>query len=303
MELRVLRYFLTVVEEGNISAAAQTLFMTQPTLSRQLHDLEKELGATLFIRGKREITLTEEGILLRERAQELVSLADRMGQEFAGRKGEVSGTIAVGCVESMGSQLMAKLMVEFYKRYPRVRFQLDNMTTDDIRMRLDHGVLDVGLLIEPADTERFSFLRFPLDERWGITVRADDPLAGYEYVLPADVEKRTLIIPSRPAVRNEFLSWFGKSEHELSIMCSEALFSNSMYLVEEGGYVAFGLEGCVGAIQNPNLKFVPVFPYHATRSLMAWKKNRTASVCVKTFLDFCINYIKDNTNYDKTSGS
>ncbi|EOS60268.1 hypothetical protein C815_01556 [Firmicutes bacterium M10-2] len=293
MELRVLRYFLTVAQEGNISAAAQTLHLTQPTLSRQLHDLEIELGVTLFLRGKREITLTEEGILFQERAQEIVELADKVSQEFKYAKEQLSGMISIGCVESMGSALLAKMMTAFHKKYPLIKFELYNNFTDEIKTRLDHGLLDIGLLMEPTNFEKFSFVRFPTLEKWGVTVPVDDPLAKYEYVQPQDLENKPLLFPVRTAVRHEILGWFGKEEHELNIVCYEALFSNSMYLVEEGMGYAIGLEGCVGSIQNPNLKFVPFYPVKSTYSVLVWKKHRTESLCVKTFIDFCVDYLKE----------
>ncbi|TGY65306.1 LysR family transcriptional regulator [Dubosiella muris] len=294
MELRVLRYFLTVAQEGSISGAAQTLHLTQPTLSRQLHDLEIELGVKLFNRGKREITLTEAGALFRERAAEVVALVDKTTREFVQIGGQVSGTIHVGCIESMGSALLARIIAAFHKRYPLVRFHLYNNFTDDLKWRLEQGLLDVGLLMEPTDIARFSFLRFPVEERWGVTVSVDDPLATRESVLASDLEKRALILPVREAVRREVLNWFQKEENELNIVCEEALFSNVMYLVEEGMGCAIGLEGVVGAVQNPYLAFVPFHPRKNTRSVLVWKKNRTESACVKLFLDFCASYIKEN---------
>ena len=154
MELRTLRYFLAAAQEENITRAADILHVTQPTLSRQMMDLEKELGTTLMLRGKHGLTLTDEGIFFRQRAEEIVELADRLEQAFAERNADVSGLIAIGASEAVGSRLFAKLIKRFSEKYPLVQFHLYNETADNIKDRLDKGLVDVGLLLEPVDTTK-----------------------------------------------------------------------------------------------------------------------------------------------------
>ena len=154
MELRTLRYFLAAASEENITRAADILHVTQPTLSRQLMDLERELGTTLMYRGKKGMTLTEDGLFFRQRAEEIVELADRLEQSFVERSTEVSGVISIGATESVGSRLFAKLIKQFSDKYPLVKFDLYNEMADYIKERMDKGLIDVGLLLEPVDTSK-----------------------------------------------------------------------------------------------------------------------------------------------------
>ncbi|HIR40225.1 MAG TPA: LysR family transcriptional regulator, partial [Candidatus Egerieicola pullicola] len=159
MELRTLRYFLAAAEEENITRAADILHVTQPTLSRQIMDLEKELGATLMLRGKNGLTLTDDGIFFRQRAEEIVELADRLEQAFVERNADISGLITIGASEAVGSWLFAKLIKQFSDQYPLVQFHLYNEMADNIKDRLDKGLVDVGLLLEPVDTVKYDFVR------------------------------------------------------------------------------------------------------------------------------------------------
>lgn len=197
MELRTLRYFLAAAQEENITRAADILHVTQPTLSRQIMDLEKELGTTLMLRGKNGLTLTDEGIFFRQRAEEIVELADRLEQAFAERNVDVSGLIAIGASEAVGSRLFAKLIKKFSEKYPLVQFHLYNETADNIKNRLDKGLVDVGLLLEPVDTAKYDFIRLSQKETWGILMRDDHPLASRELITPEEIEAYPLILPLR----------------------------------------------------------------------------------------------------------
>lgn len=175
MELRTLRYFLAAANEENITRAADILHVTQPTLSRQLMDLEKELGTTLMLRGKKGMTLTDDGIYFRQRAEEIVELADRLEQDFVERNTGISGVISIGASEAAGSRLFAKLIAQFSEKYPLVQFNLYNEMADQIKDRLDKGLVDVGLLLEPVDTVKYDFVRLSQKETWGILMRRDHP--------------------------------------------------------------------------------------------------------------------------------
>ena len=187
MELRVLRYFLMVAREENITRAAGLLHVTQPTLSRQLIQLEEELGVKLFHRNKYRITLTEEGLLLKQRAQEIVALSDKAKQELTKSEGTLSGEIAIGCAEARSFSVLAGQIVAFRKLYPRVRFRIYSATADDVKDRMENGLLDMGLLMEPVDIGRYAFIRMPVRERYGVLVRRDSPLAEKESVRPEDL--------------------------------------------------------------------------------------------------------------------
>lgn len=176
MELRVLKYFLTVADEGNITRAADILHVTQPTLSRQLMELEDELGTALLIRGKRSVTLTDEGFLFKQQAETIVELADKLEHTFTDQKDVICGTIRIGATEAVGGRTLAICMKEFREKYPAVQFELYNGMADDIKERIEHGLLDLGLVMEPIDTSKFEYVRLPQKETWGILVRKDHEL-------------------------------------------------------------------------------------------------------------------------------
>ena len=178
MELRVLRYYLAVAREENITRAAEILHITQPTLSRQMSELEEELHTRLFERTNRKIILTESGLLLRRRAEELVALADKIEQDFLDNDDELTGLISIGAgVSAAVSETLPDLLKEYSQNYPQVRFELHTGTAEEIKDKLDKGLLDVGILMEPVEVEKYEFVRLPQKEIWGILMPEDDPLA------------------------------------------------------------------------------------------------------------------------------
>ena len=187
MELRVLRYFLAVAREENITKAAALLHLTQPTLSRQLMQLEEELGVQLFHRSRYHIVLTDEGMLLRRRAQELVDLADKTAREFAARETELMGEIAIGAGESRSMTFLSQAIRTFRERYPKVTFRIFSAIADDVKERIEKGLLDMGLLTEPVDIGRYAFLRTPQKDRWGVLLPKEHPLAQKSAVTPNDL--------------------------------------------------------------------------------------------------------------------
>ena len=284
MELRTLRYFLAAAQEENITRAADILHVTQPTLSRQMMDLEKELGTTLMLRGKNGLTLTDDGIFFRQRAEEIVELANRLERTFVERNAEISGIIAIGASEAVGSRLFAKLIKHFSDKYPLVQFHLYNEMADNIKDRLDKGLVDVGLLLEPVDTLKYDFVRLSQKETWGILMRDDHPLAERETIAPDEIVEYPLILPLRERVRNEILNWIKRDEKDLTIPLSYTLLSNAALLVEAGLGCAFCLDGALAIHSSPRLRFIPIRPEHTTRSVLVWKKNHLFSPATSLFI-------------------
>ncbi|HIR53246.1 MAG TPA: LysR family transcriptional regulator [Candidatus Onthovicinus excrementipullorum] len=284
MELRTLRYFLAAAQEENITRAADILHVTQPTLSRQIMDLEKELATTLMLRGKNGLTLTDDGIFFRQRAEEIVELTDRLEQSFVERNANVSGLIAIGASEAVGSRLFAKLIKQFSDKYPLVQFHLYNEMADNIKDRLDKGLVDVGLLLEPVDTVKYDFVRLSQKETWGILMRDDHPLAKRETVTPDEIVAYPLILPLRERVRSEILNWINQDEKDLTIPLSYTLLSNAALMVEAGLGCAFCLDGALAIHSSPRLRFVPIAPEHTTRSVLVWKKNHLFSPATSLFI-------------------
>ena len=284
MELRTLRYFLAAAQEENMTRAADILHITQPTLSRQIMDLEKELGVTLMIRGKNGLTLTDDGLLFRQRAEEIVELANRLEQAFMERNTEVSGLISIGASEAVGSRLFARLIRQFSEKYPLIQFHLYNDTADYIKDKLDKGLVDVGLLLEPVDTAKYDFVRLSQKETWGVLIRDDHPLAGQESIAPEEMAEYPLILPLRERVRAEILNWLKWEEKDLKIPLSYTLLSNAALLVEEGMGCAFCLDGALAIHSSPRLRFIPIVPEHTTRSVLVWKKNHLFSPATSLFI-------------------
>lgn len=284
MELRTLRYFLAAAQEENITRAAELLHITQPTLSRQMMDLERKLGTTLMLRGKNGLTLTDDGIFFRQRAEEIIELADRLEQVFVEKNTDVSGVISIGATESVGSRLFAKLVKQFSDKYPLVRFDLYNEMADYIKDRMDKGLIDVGLLLEPIDTSKYDFLRLSQKETWGVLMRDDHPLSGRESIRPDEIAQYPLILPLRERVRAEILNWLNCEEKDLQIPLNYTLLSNVALLVEEGLGSAFCLDGALAIHSSPKLRFIPIYPEHTTRSVLVWKKNHVFSPATSLFI-------------------
>lgn len=284
MELRTLRYFLAAAQEENITKAAEILHLTQPTLSRQIMDLERELGVTLILRGKNGLTLTDEGIFFRQRAQEIVELADRLEKNFAQRQNHISGMVVIGASEVAGSQTLAKLIKEFSERYPAVQFTLYNETVDNIKDRLEKGLVDIGLLLEPIDVTRYDYVRLARQDTWGLLVREDHPLAEQESLTAEEAASCPLLLPLRENIRAEILHWLGREEAELRIPLFYTLLSNAALMVAEGLGCAFCMDGALAIRSDPRLRFIPLEPRRMTHSALVWKKNRLFSPAASLFI-------------------
>ena len=290
MELRTLRYFLAVASEKNITRAAELLHVTQPTLSRQMSDLERELGATLFLRGKRALTLTEDGLLFRQRAEDIVELADRAEREFTQRTSVVGGIITLGVVESLSAVTLARLVKEFSHSYPEVQFTLYNGMADTLRESVDQGSVDLALVLEPVDTTKYEFLRLPQRAQWGVLVREDHPFAQRREVQVQELWDQPLLLPSRASSRREILHWMGCEEHQVNIRANYNILSNTVLLVEEGLGVAVCLNGDLAIHHSPQLRFVPLVPERSIRGVLIWKKNHVFNPATSLFVQMVQRY-------------
>ena len=288
MELRVLRYYLMAAREENITRAAELLHVTQPTLSRQLMQLEEELGVKLFRRGGHSITLTDEGMLLKRRAQELIALADKTKKELLCDAEPLSGEIGIGCGELLSMSELADIMAAFRRQYPLVQYNLFSSNSDGIKERIEHGTLDIGLLLEPVDIGRYAFVRMNSREEWGVLVREDSPLARLESVSPNDLAGAPLYMTSRYAVRHEIDSWLGECADYIDRTISFNLLYNCAVVVQRSGGAAVCLRlNC----SYDSLRFVPLSPRIETGSVLAWKEHQTLSPAVSAFIRFAKQYI------------
>lgn len=286
MELRVLEYYLMVAREENITRAAKMLHITQPTLSRQLAQLEEELGVKLFHRGKHSITLTEDGLLLKRRAQELLELAEKTQRELTHDAKNLSGTISIGSGETKSMHLLAELISGFRDKYPKVDFDLYSATADDIKERIERGLIDIGLLMEPVDVGKYQFLRVSEKIPWGVLVRKDSGLAGKKSVKAADLLGVPVILARRDSVKNELANWFGEYFDRLEIAATYNLLYNAAILAEH-------MDGAVLCMENDysfeNLTFVQIEPGLETGSVLVWKRNQFLSPVTVEFIEYIRN--------------
>lgn len=286
MELRTLNYFLMIAREENITRAAQMLHITQPTLSRQLMQLEEELGVKLFERSNHNIVLTEEGLLLKRRAQEMLSLAEKTRSELQNGQ-QLSGEIAIGSGEFRSFSFLSDILADFREEYPLVRLEVYSGNADNIKDQLEKGLLDVGLLSDPVDIGKYEFLRLPAKELWGFLVREDSPLAEKEFITPSDVIGQQLIVSPRTLVQNQLAGWMGSGADEMDITATFNLLYNAAMLVRKNMGIAFCLElNC----KYEDLRFVPISPKMETGTVLIWKKDQNFSRAVEAFLGSAKKY-------------
>lgn len=293
MELRVLEYFLAVAREQNISRAAEHLHLTQPTLSRQLRDLEEEFGKPLFIRGKRKVTLTEEGLYLRKRAEEIVSLARRTEEEMKNPDDVIAGDIYIGAGETDSIRHIVRVMADLRKEYEGIHFHVVSGDSADLTERLEKGLFDFCLLMGAIDQSRYEYLELPFRDRWGLLMRRDMPLAGRRNLAPEDLWDKPLIISRQTPGNVQFVKWLGRPFSELNVVATYNLIINASIMASEGmGYV-LALDKLINT-EGQDLVFVPFEPEHTLGMTLAWKKYQTQSKAAKKFLEAFAEYIGES---------
>lgn len=287
MELRVLRYFLTIAREGSITNAANVLHVTQPTLSRQIHDLEEELGQRLFVRGSRNMRLTAEGMILRKRAEEIISMVDKTEAEFSSMSNVVSGDIYIGGGETEAVKLIAQIVCELRSAYPEIHYHLYSGNAEDVTERLDKGLLDFGLLIQPADISKYDYFNIPARDTWGVIMRKDIPLAKKETIRKEDLLNVPLIcsrqVISEERHRNEFAEWFGEDFDKLDIVTTFNLVYNAAIMVEAGVGYAITIDKIANTTESSSLCFRPLEPQLDSGLNIIWKKDQVFSAAAALF--------------------
>lgn len=288
MELRTLQYFLVIAQEENITRAASLLHVTQPTLSRQMMQLEEELGVRLFTRSSHSILLTEQGQLLKHRAQEIVSLADKTALELRSVP-TLNGTVAIGSGEYAASKMLAQMLAQFHKLHPAVQFDLYSGNSDEIKERIERGLLDAGLLLQPVDVQRYEFVRVPCREEWGVLVSERSDLAQKSCVTPKDLSDKPLIFGKRDLVKQELLNWFGPYSDHLSIVSTGNLSFNLSLLVQEDLGVFLHLKK---ACHSDGVCYRPLSPRLESSTVFAWKRNQAISPAAKALIEHAQKYIQ-----------
>ncbi len=283
MELRVLRYFLAVADAGNLTRAAERLHMTQPSLSRQLGALERELGCQLLVRGKRGVSLTPEGRSFARRAQDLVSLADRLESDYYSKGASIGGSLTIGSVEAYSADVMPKLVGAFLREAPEVHIEIFTGNADEVVARLDEGTVDFGILREPIDLARFDTLPLPKPDLWGVLVPEGSPLGERKELVPADLAEERLLLPTRGALSHEILSWFKEGELSLEPMSYNAL-SAAIWMVL-GGVGCAICPSIAETMAGDRARFVPLAPRHETRGRLAWKQNLSWEPAASLFIE------------------
>ena len=274
MEIRVLRYFLETAREGNMTRAAERLFISQPTMSKQLKELENELGAKLFIRSNYSIRLTEAGMLLRDRAEDILSLVDKTEAEFKSLEETNSGDIFVGAPESEAMSLFAEAVHTLQKNYPRIRCNIYSGNLSDVCERLDKGLLDFAIVMSYVDLSKYNYLELPMKDTWGILMRKDDPLTGKSSFAASDLDKLPLIC-SRQWIDQESPRWLGAAAKDMNIVATYNLVFNGSVMVRAGMGYAVVLDKLVNTGEESDLTFIPLSGVPQTEMYVIWRKYQT----------------------------
>ena len=285
MELRLLRYFLTVAKEQSFTKAAEQLHITQPTLSRQLAAFEEELGITLFLRNGKKISLTDEGILLKRRALEILNLEERTLEELKGKEDVVEGSITIGCGEFAAVEILEKICKVYKEKYPLVQIVLHTATADTVYEMMNKGLVDIALFLEPVDTEDLDYIRIMDSDHWCVGMRPDDPLAHKEVIEKEDLIGKPLILPERMSVQSELANWFGKDFSKLQISFTSNLGTNAGVMAANGLGYPISIEGAAKYWREDILVQRRIYPEISASTVIAWRRNIPYSQAVRKMID------------------
>lgn len=285
MELRVLQYFLAVAREQSILKASEALHLSQPTLSRQLRNLEIELGKQLFVRGNRKITLTEEGALLRKRAEEIVALVKKTESEITLSEESIAGDIYIGAGETDAIRLVTRTAAKLQAEHPLLHYHIFSGDSQDVLERLDKGLLDFGIVFDPTDLSSYNHIGIPKKDRWGVLMRRDSPLANKDTICPEDLWDKPIILSRQQKEGSELSFWLKKDFSELNIVATYNLLFNGSLMVDEGLGYALCLDGIINTSGNSNLCFKPLEPSLKLGMNLVWRKYPVFSKAAEKFLE------------------
>ena len=301
MELRTLSYFLAVAREQNMTEAANVLHVTQPTLSRQIADLEDELGKKLFTRTSRSTVLTEDGMHLRQRAEEILSLVNQTKDELKSDTIDLAGCIRIGAGETHAMHLLADLFAELHSRYPRLTVELFTGNADTVEEKLAHGLIDFALMIEPFNVEQYHFIRLPETMRVGIVTRDDSKWAQKSGITPDDLNAMPLLVSSRQSLnRYDYRQWSGGkvSAETMHIVGKFDLIGNASHFIRTGIANAIGIDELL-QLDTGHLKFIPLEPALTLSAVIVWKKYRLLSKSSSVFLEELKQRVNGEFSKDK----
>lgn len=289
MELRVLNYFLAIAREENFTKAAQQLHITQPTLSRQIAQLEEELGVDLFVRSNHNIILTEDGMILKRRAQEILSLADKTKRDFLHKDENLEGVISIGSGEFLSTRCLTDCIAQFRRKHPLVRYEFYSGNAGNIRDQIERGLLDIGLMSEPIDIRKYEFISMPIKEEWGAFVREDSPLIDKDFIAPQDLVDIPLILPLGDFAESHIGKWFGEYISQIDVIAKGNLLYNEAMMAQSniGAVIGIRLKS-----NYDRLRFIPLNPSLKIDTTLAWKKEQIFSAATTAFIDFSKQYLK-----------
>ena len=289
MELRVLKYFLAIAREENFTKAAQQLHITQPTLSRQIAQLEEELGVDLFVRSNHNIILTEDGMILKRRAQEILSLADKTKRDFLHKDENLEGVISIGSGEFLSTRCLTDCIAQFRRKHPLVRYEFYSGNAGNIRDQIERGLLDIGLMSEPIDIRKYEFISMPIKEEWGAFVREDSPLIDKDFIAPQDLVDIPLILPLGDFAESHIRKWFGEYISQIDVIAKGNLLYNEAMMAQSniGAVIGIRLKS-----NYDRLRFIPLNPSLKIDTALAWKKEQIFSAATTAFIDFSKQYLK-----------
>ncbi|WP_050637347.1 LysR family transcriptional regulator [Candidatus Stoquefichus sp. SB1] len=284
MEIRVLRYFIQIAREGNMSRAAEVLHVSQPTLSKQMTDLESELGKKLFIRTSSGLNLTDEGMLLRKRAEDILEMVDKTTDEFNSLDNITGGDVQIGCAESYQIKYLAQVIQKLKKEYPDLRYHLSSGNTEHVTERLNKGLLDFAVIVQPPDLSKYNYIVLPETDKWGVLMRKDSPLASKEKIVFDDLKGLPLICSGQSLIE-DIPRWCGERVDQLNISGTINLFYNGSVFVQEGLGYMLTFNHLANTSNDSELCFRPLEPTLETKMYIIWKKYQIFTPIAQILLD------------------
>ena len=289
MDIKSLTYFLTAAREGSITKAANSLNLTQPNLSRQINNLEKEIGKKLFIRSNYSIKLTSDGVLLKKRAEEIIDMIEKTRMEFQSSDDVIAGDIYIGCAETYYIKLIADVIKGLRQSYPKIIYHIHSGAYSEITEKLDKGLLDFGILIGDIDLSKYDYIDIPYKEVYGLLMRKDSHLSKNKFIEKHDLFDIPIMCPkiffNNKIQTSKFSEWIGNDFDKLNIILSYNLIYNAALIVEEGIGYALTIDKLVNTTNTSDLCFIQLNPRLEIELRVVWKKNQVFSEASKIFLE------------------